>query len=135
MKKIFAFPFSKWLYRWLHPDIGVRLAQYLSVKNKLISGDEDKNFLGDHKEWLALYAKKKLETKHFDYFIFGHRHLPLEIKVGDNSTYFNLGDFSAARRAFREARKDERAKSYADQWLKYISSEERRLEELAKDIG
>ena len=93
MKKIFAFPFSKWLYRWLHPDIGVRLAQYLSVKNKLISGDEDKNFLGDNKEWLALYAKKKLETKHFDYFIFGHRHLPLEIKVGDNSTYFNLGDW------------------------------------------
>ena len=93
MKKIFEFSFSKWLYRWLHPDIGVRLAQYLSVKNKLISGDEDKNFLGDHKEWLALYAKKKLETKHFDYFIFGHRHLPLEIKVGDNSTYFNLGDW------------------------------------------
>lgn len=93
MKKIFTFPFSKWLYRWLHPDIGVRLAQYLSVKNKLISGDEDKNFLGDNKEWLALYAKKKLETKHFDYFIFGHRHLPLEIKVGDNSTYFNLGDW------------------------------------------
>ena len=93
MKKILTFPFSKWLYRWLHPDIGVRLAQYLSVKNKLISGDEDKNFLGDNKEWLALYAKKKLETKHFDYFIFGHRHLPLEIKVGDNSTYFNLGDW------------------------------------------
>lgn len=93
MKKIFTFPFSKWLYRWLHPDIGVRLAHYLSVKNKLISGDEDKNFLGDNKEWLALYAKKKLETKHFDYFIFGHRHLPLEIKVGDNSTYFNLGDW------------------------------------------
>jgi UDP-2,3-diacylglucosamine hydrolase len=26
-------------------DIGVRLAQYLSVKNKLISGDEDITFL------------------------------------------------------------------------------------------
>jgi UDP-2,3-diacylglucosamine hydrolase len=32
-------------FRWLHPDIGVRLAQYLSVKNKLISGDEDITFL------------------------------------------------------------------------------------------
>jgi UDP-2,3-diacylglucosamine hydrolase len=37
-------PFSKWLLVG-HPDIGVRLAQYLSVKNKLISGDEDITFL------------------------------------------------------------------------------------------
>ena len=93
MKKVFTNRFSKWIYRWLHPDIGMRLAQYLSVKNKLISGNEDKNFLGDNKEWLAAYAKRKLESKHYDYFVFGHRHLPMEIKVGDNSTYFNLGDW------------------------------------------
>jgi UDP-2,3-diacylglucosamine hydrolase len=93
MKKVFSHPFSKWLFRWLHPDIGVRLAQHLSVKNKLISGDEDKEFLGEEKEWLAQYAKRKLESKHFDYFIFGHRHLPMEIKVGENSTYYNLGDW------------------------------------------
>jgi hypothetical protein len=49
--------------------------------------------------------------------------------------HFNLGDFNAARRAFREARKDKRARSYADQWLKYISSEEKRLEEIAKEMG
>ena len=93
MKKVFTNPFSKWLYRWLHPDIGMLLAQHLSVKNKLISGDEDKNFLGENEEWLAAYSKRKLETKHYDFFIFGHRHLPMEIKVGENSTYFNLGDW------------------------------------------
>jgi UDP-2,3-diacylglucosamine hydrolase len=93
MKKVFINPFSKWLFRWLHPDIGVRVAQHLSVKNKLISGDEDKEFLGEEKEWLAQYSKRKLESKHFDYFIFGHRHLPMEIKVGENSTYYNLGDW------------------------------------------
>ena len=60
---------------------------------------------------------------------------PDQARLALGMAYFNLGDFSAARRAFREARKDERAKSYADQWLKYISSEERRLEELANDIG
>jgi UDP-2,3-diacylglucosamine hydrolase len=49
--------FSKWLFRWLH-DIGVRLAQYLSVKNKLISGDEDVTFLGEDNEWLILYSKE-----------------------------------------------------------------------------
>jgi len=93
MKKVFTNKFSKWLYRWFHPDLGVPLAQHLSVKNKLISGDDDAKFLGEENEWLVQYAKRKLETKHYDYFIFGHRHLPMSIKVGENSTYHNLGDW------------------------------------------
>ena len=47
----------------------------------------------EEKEWLAQYAKRKLEQEHFDYFIFGHRHMPMEIKVGENSLYMNLGDW------------------------------------------
>ncbi|WP_430909180.1 UDP-2,3-diacylglucosamine diphosphatase [Maribacter sp. 2-571] len=93
MKKVFTNPFAKWLYRWVHPDWGVRLAQYFSVKNKLISGDEDAEFLGEANEWLVQYAKRKLETGHFDHFIFGHRHLPMEIDLGKNATYTNLGDW------------------------------------------
>jgi UDP-2,3-diacylglucosamine hydrolase len=93
MKKIFTNPFFKWLFRWLHPDIGVKLAQYLSVKNKLISGDEDVTFLGEDNEWLILYSKRKLETKHYNYLIFGHRHLPMKVSVGENSEYVNLGDW------------------------------------------
>lgn len=93
MKKVFTNPFSKWLFRWLHPDLGVKLAQYLSVKNKLISGDADVKFLGEDNEWLVLYSKRKLEHKHYDYFVFGHRHLPMTIKVGENSSYINLGDW------------------------------------------
>ena len=93
MKKVFTNSFSKWLYRWLHPDLGVKLAQYLSVKNKLISGEEEAVFLGEENEWLALYAKRKLETKHYDFFVFGHRHLSMQIQVGENSTYYNLGDW------------------------------------------
>lgn len=93
MKKVFTHPFSKWLYRWLHPDLGVRLAQYLSTKNKLISGDEDIHFLGEENEWLAQYAKRKLEKEHFDYFLFGHRHLPMEIELPKDSRYVNTGDW------------------------------------------
>jgi len=93
MKKVFTNPFFKWLFRWIHPDIGVRIAQYLSVKNKLISGDEDAEFLGEEKEWLVQYSKRKLEEKHRDYFVFGHRHLPLEIKLNSTSKYINLGDW------------------------------------------
>ncbi len=93
MKKLFTNPISKWFFKWMHPDIGVRVAQYFSVKNKLISGDDDAKFLGEEKEWLVQYAKRKLETKHFDHFIFGHRHLPLEIDLNNTSKYTNLGDW------------------------------------------
>lgn len=93
MKKVFTFPLFKWMFRWLHPDLGVKLGQYMSVKNKMISGDEDFKFLGEEKEWLVQYCKRKLETKHYDYFVFGHRHLPLDIQLKENSKYVNLGDW------------------------------------------
>jgi len=93
MKKVFTHPVSKWVYRWLHPDLGVRLAQYLSVKNKLISGEADVKFLGEDNEWLVQYCKRKLQTQHYDYFVFGHRHLPMTIALNEQSTYINLGDW------------------------------------------
>jgi UDP-2,3-diacylglucosamine hydrolase len=71
----------------------MRLAQHLSVKNKLISGDDDATFLSEDKEWLVQYSKEKLKENHRDYFIFGHRHLPLEIELENNSKYINVGDW------------------------------------------
>ena len=93
MKKVFKNTFAKWLFRCLHPDWGVRLGQYLSQKNKLISGEEDVKFIGEENEWLVAYSKRKLQMEHFDYFVFGHRHLPLEINLSDKSQYINLGDW------------------------------------------
>ena len=93
MKKIFTNPFFQWCFRWLHPDLGMRLGHYLSVKNKLISGEEDAIFLGEDKEWLAQYAKRKYNEKARDYFVFGHRHIPLDIAINDKARYINLGDW------------------------------------------
>jgi UDP-2,3-diacylglucosamine hydrolase len=93
MKKVFTNPLSKWLFRWIHPDLGMRLGQYLSQKNKLISGKEDIKFKGEDKEWLVAYSKRKLKEEHFDFFVFGHRHLPLEIELNEKSRYINLGDW------------------------------------------
>lgn len=93
MKKVFTFPLFQWMFRWLHPDIGMKLGHYFSVKNKMISGDEDAQFLGEDKEWLVQYCKKKLTEKHYDYFVFGHRHLPLEIELDAHAKYINLGDW------------------------------------------
>ncbi|CAM1340118.1 UDP-2,3-diacylglucosamine hydrolase [Tenacibaculum amylolyticum] len=93
MKKVFTFPLFQWLFRWLHPDLGVKLGQYMSVKNKMISGDEDFKFLGEEKEWLVQYCYRKLSQEHYDFFVFGHRHLPLDIQLNENSKYYNLGDW------------------------------------------
>ena len=49
--------------------------------------------MGEENEWLAIFAKEQLQKEHFDYFIFGHRHLPMQIKVGENSEYINIGDW------------------------------------------
>jgi UDP-2,3-diacylglucosamine hydrolase len=49
--------------------------------------------LGEENEWLVLYCKKKQTEKHYDFFIFGHRHLPLEISIDSNSKYINTGDW------------------------------------------
>lgn len=93
MKKLFTHPLSKYLFRWLHPDLGMKLGKYLSQKNKLISGKEDVKFLGKDKEWLVAYAQKRLMEEDFDYFVFGHRHLPLQIALNHTSKYINLGDW------------------------------------------
>ncbi|WP_010135511.1 UDP-2,3-diacylglucosamine diphosphatase [Ochrovirga pacifica] len=93
MKKVFTNPVCKWLFRWLHPDLGVGLAKYLSVENKLISGEEDVVFQGENKEFLLLYCKEILQKKHYDYFVFGHRHLPMIYDLPQNSKYVNTGDW------------------------------------------
>ena len=93
MKGVFTNPVSKWFFRWLHPDIGVTLGKYLSQKNKLISGDENVEFLGEQKEPSLVFSKSKLKEEHFDYLIFGHRHLPIEIPLNEKAKYVNLGDW------------------------------------------
>jgi UDP-2,3-diacylglucosamine hydrolase len=91
MKKVFLNPLARWLFRWVHPDAGVALAQYLSLKNRYISGEE-MPFTGED-EALVRYCRMRLNKEHFDYFIFGHRHLVLEYPLNDNSSYINTGDW------------------------------------------
>jgi UDP-2,3-diacylglucosamine hydrolase len=64
-----------------------------SRKSRLANGPKDEKFMGDENEWLVVYSKEKLKTQHFDYFVFGHRHLPLDIQLNNNSRYINLGEW------------------------------------------
>ncbi|MBN8695569.1 MAG: UDP-2,3-diacylglucosamine diphosphatase [Bacteroidetes bacterium] len=93
IKKIFSNRFCQWLFARIHPNFGIGMANYWSRKSRLSNGPEDEKFTGEENEWLVVFAKEILQTKHFDYFIFGHRHLPLDIKLADNSRYINLGEW------------------------------------------
>ncbi len=92
IKKVFASPVSQWLFARIHPNSGIRLMRYFSGQSRDMTNVPD--FLGEDREWLVQYAKEVLETEHIDYFIFGHRHLPLDIKLNEGgSRYINLGDW------------------------------------------
>lgn len=93
IKKIFRNRFCQWLFGQLHPTWGIGLANYFSRKSREKTGSSDERFLGEDKEWLVVYSKEILREQHYDYFIFGHRHLPLDITLSDNSRYINLGDW------------------------------------------
>ncbi|MDB5283514.1 MAG: UDP-2,3-diacylglucosamine hydrolase [Bacteroidota bacterium] len=96
IKKVFANPVCQFLFRWIHPDIGITIANYFSYKSRFGEPSGEKKlevFMGEEKEWLVQYAKLKLNKEHFDYFVFGHRHLPLEIQLNEKSRYINTGDW------------------------------------------
>ncbi|MEO6883863.1 MAG: UDP-2,3-diacylglucosamine diphosphatase [Bacteroidia bacterium] len=93
IKKVFASPVSQWLFARLHPNLGIAFAHYWSKKSRIANGEKDEKFHGEKNEWLIIYCKELLEKKFFDYFIFGHRHLPMDIAVGEKSKYINLGEW------------------------------------------
>ena len=92
LKLLFRNPILKKLFSFIHPDIGISLGSFLSQKNKILSGNE-KVFESEDKEMLFSYCKDVLKTKYYHFFIFGHRHIPLELDLGNNSKYFNTGDW------------------------------------------
>ncbi len=93
LKKCFKNPFLIWCFKTLHPNIGFWIARRSSRRSRINTGDSDKEFLGDDNEWLMTYCKEQLKNEHTDYFVFGHRHLPLDLKASETSRYINLGEW------------------------------------------
>jgi len=93
LKSVLRNPFSQWLYRRLHPDSGVGIANYFSRLGPKHDDAPRETFQGPDKEWLVQYCLETLKQQHVDYFVFGHRHLALEYPLPDNSLYVNLGDW------------------------------------------
>jgi UDP-2,3-diacylglucosamine hydrolase len=93
LKFFFRSNICQWLFSRLHPNFSFAIANAASRKSRLSGGYSDEVFLGENKEWLIQFCKEYLKTHPVDYFIFGHRHLALDIQVANNSRYINLGQW------------------------------------------
>lgn len=96
IKAIFSNKVCQRLFAALHPFFGVSLARFFSRKSREATGTKDDIYLGDDKEHLVQYCNSVLETEQIDYFIFGHRHMVLDMKLSKNSRYINLGEWFTA---------------------------------------
>ncbi|TDS15733.1 UDP-2,3-diacylglucosamine diphosphatase [Sphingobacterium paludis] len=92
LKSFFRSRLCQWLFARLHPNLGIGIAQRWS-RHSRASNEEPESFLGEDKEWLVQYAKEKLRSTHFDYFVFGHRHLPYDLPLAPDSRIINLGEW------------------------------------------
>ncbi len=92
LKKVFASKICQWLFARIHPNLGMWIADKWSRSSRL-ANDSKEQFLGEENEWLAIYCKEQLQKVHYDLFVFGHRHLPLDIRLSDTSRYINLGEW------------------------------------------
>lgn len=91
IKPILRSPFCQWAFARLHPNFGIGLASFFSSKSRK-SQDNEYIFKGAENEWLYQYSKEVQLKNPYDYYIFGHRHLPLSMPL-DNAVYYNLGEW------------------------------------------
>lgn len=98
LKVLFESRLARRLFRWVHPDLGIRLAHAWSRSSRASNEEKDEEkFLGKEREWLYQYCLSVEQHHHHDYYVFGHRHLPLDLDVNPNSRYINLGEWMTAR--------------------------------------
>jgi UDP-2,3-diacylglucosamine hydrolase len=92
LKPAFDSRFMQWLFARVHPNLGIGIANKWSQRSRLQNGEADAQYFGED-EWLLVYCREVEKRLHHDYYVFGHRHLPLDVEVGPGSRYINLGEW------------------------------------------
>lgn len=93
IRKVFRSSWAIWLFRRLHPNFGISLANYLSRGSRKKNVAKDNVDIPLEKEHQYLFANKYLEQNDIDFFIFGHRHKPMDVPLEKNARLINLGDW------------------------------------------
>ncbi len=91
LKKVFTNKTLQWLFSRLHPNFAFSLAYTWSHGRR--KKEQYIKFEGQDKELLFLYANELLKKTHYDYLIFGHRHIPLIQELTSDSKIANIGEW------------------------------------------
>ncbi|MEI8134486.1 MAG: UDP-2,3-diacylglucosamine diphosphatase [bacterium] len=89
LRKILRNKFLLWCFSWIHPDIGIWVAERMSGGSRAYTDNRDAL---QKQDGLRIFAEKKITTDHVDYVVMGHRHKPQQDAIGDGY-YINLGDW------------------------------------------
>jgi UDP-2,3-diacylglucosamine hydrolase len=87
IKPVLRNRFNIALYRWLHPDLGVRLARRSSRSSRAYSTNKHYG----EAEGMLQFARDKARAG-IDFVVMGHRHKPSVVTL-ENAQYINLGDW------------------------------------------
>lgn len=95
IRSIFHNKLCQWLFTWLHPDLGMRFGLNWAKHSRLKRPDgKELPYLGEDKEYLVLFAKQYLKAHpDIDYFLFGHRHIELDLMLSERTRMLILGDW------------------------------------------
>jgi UDP-2,3-diacylglucosamine hydrolase len=92
LKRIFTSKWHQWLFAMIHPNLAIGLAHFWSKNSRLSKKIDGPDFRGE-KEGLYRFSLSILENEKIDFFIFGHRHRLVDLKIGDNSRFILLGEW------------------------------------------
>ena len=92
LRKIFHSKFLRKCFSALHPGLTIPLAHAWSNSSR--ENGEMAAYLGEDKEYLVRYAKRKIvEYPDINYFVFGHRHILLNLPIAERTSVIILGDW------------------------------------------
>lgn len=93
LKGIFNSALCQWLFARIHPNLGISIANSWSRRSRISNDKKEEKFTTEDNEYLLTYCKEMEKQTHHDFYIFGHRHLPLDFKVNERSRYVNIGEW------------------------------------------
>lgn len=94
LKSIFTNKVLQWMFARIHPNLALTFGLSWSLSNRSSYKPEQIEYKGEDKEWLILYSKDYLKSNNdIDFFVYGHRHFPLQISLNEKTQFINLGDW------------------------------------------
>jgi UDP-2,3-diacylglucosamine hydrolase len=91
LRRCFTSKICQWVFARLHPNLALSIAHTWSRSSR--KSGKEAQFISNEKEILFGYCQEQQALNPVDYYVFGHRHLPLELKVDERASYVNLGEW------------------------------------------